>query len=111
VFAAADDLIVQVIGGPRCRTDYHDDPYEEFFYQLRGNMVLRVLQDGRPRDVPIRQGENPAGSGAPAALAATARAGIGRDSSSRRSVPPMCWTASNGIVRAARHSCIAWKST
>ena len=57
VFAAADDLIVQVIGGPNARTDYHDDPYEEFFYQLRGNMVLRVLEEGRPRDVPIRQGE------------------------------------------------------
>jgi 3-hydroxyanthranilate 3,4-dioxygenase len=57
VFDAADDLIVQVIGGPNARTDYHDDPYEEFFYQLRGNMVLRVLEEGRPRDVPIRQGE------------------------------------------------------
>ena len=57
VFAEARDLIVQVIGGPNARTDYHDDPYEEFFYQLRGNMKLRVLDDGRPRDVPIRQGE------------------------------------------------------
>jgi 3-hydroxyanthranilate 3,4-dioxygenase len=57
VFEEAGDLIVQVIGGPNARTDYHDDPYEEFFYQLRGNMVLRVLEEGRARDVPIRQGE------------------------------------------------------
>jgi len=57
VFAEAGDLIVQVVGGPNARTDYHDDPYEEFFYQLRGNMVLRVFEDGRPRDVPIREGE------------------------------------------------------
>jgi 3-hydroxyanthranilate 3,4-dioxygenase len=57
VFLDADDLIVMVVGGPNARTDYHDDPYEEFFYQLRGNMVLRVLEDGRPRDVPIREGE------------------------------------------------------
>ena len=57
VFAEAGDLIVQVVGGPNARTDYHDDPYEEFFYQLRGNMVLRVIEDGRPRDVPIREGE------------------------------------------------------
>src|SRR5262245_24909021 len=57
VFAEAGDLIVQVIGGPNARTDYHDDPFEEFFYQLRGNMVLRVIEDGRPRDVPIREGE------------------------------------------------------
>ena len=57
VFREAEDLIVQVVGGPNARTDYHDDPYEEFFYQLRGNMVLKVIEDGRPRDLPIRQGE------------------------------------------------------
>ena len=57
VFTEADDLIVQVIGGPNARSDYHDDPYEEFFYQLRGDMVLRVIEEGRPRDLPIRQGE------------------------------------------------------
>jgi 3-hydroxyanthranilate 3,4-dioxygenase len=57
VFAEAGDLIVQVVGGPNARTDYHDDPYEEFFYQLRGNMVLRVIEHDRPRDVPIREGE------------------------------------------------------
>ena len=41
VFMEAEDLIVMVVGGPNVRTDYHDDPYEEFFYQLRGNMILR----------------------------------------------------------------------
>jgi 3-hydroxyanthranilate 3,4-dioxygenase len=57
VFREAEDLIVQVIGGPNARTDYHDDPFEEFFYQLRGDIVLRILEDGRPRDLPIREGE------------------------------------------------------
>jgi 3-hydroxyanthranilate 3,4-dioxygenase len=57
VFREAEDLIVQVIGGPNARTDYHDDPYEEFFYQLRGDIVLKVIENGAPRDVPIRQGE------------------------------------------------------
>jgi 3-hydroxyanthranilate 3,4-dioxygenase len=57
VFRDAGDLIVMAVGGPNSRTDYHDDPYEEFFYQLRGDMVLRVMQDGRPSDVPIREGE------------------------------------------------------
>ena len=56
VFMEAEDLIVMVVGGPNARTDFHDDPYEEFFYQLRGNMVLRVMENGRPRDVPVRQG-------------------------------------------------------
>ncbi len=57
VFEEAEDLIVQVVGGPNARSDYHDDPYEEFFYQLRGNMVLRILEDGRPRELPVREGE------------------------------------------------------
>ena len=57
VFREAEDLIVQVVGGPNARTDYHDDPYEEFFYQLRGNMVLKAIDGGRPRDIPIREGE------------------------------------------------------
>ena len=57
VFMEAEDLIVMVVGGPNARTDYHDDPYEEFFYQLRGNMVLRILEDGHPRELPIREGE------------------------------------------------------
>lgn len=57
VFLEAEDLIVQVVGGPNARTDFHDDPYEEFFYQLRGNMVLRIMEEGRPRDVPVREGE------------------------------------------------------
>ena len=51
------DFIVTVVGGPNQRTDYHDDPLEEFFYQLRGNMVLRIREDGRPRDIPIREGD------------------------------------------------------
>jgi 3-hydroxyanthranilate 3,4-dioxygenase len=51
------DFIVTVVGGPNQRTDYHDDPLEEFFFQLQGNMVLRLMEDGRPRDMPIREGD------------------------------------------------------
>ncbi|MBM3355857.1 MAG: 3-hydroxyanthranilate 3,4-dioxygenase [Betaproteobacteria bacterium] len=57
VFLEAEDLIVMVVGGPNARTDYHDDPYEEFFHQLRGNMTLRIIDQGKPHDVPIREGE------------------------------------------------------
>jgi 3-hydroxyanthranilate 3,4-dioxygenase len=57
VFREAADLIVQVVGGPNARTDYHDDPYEEFFYQLRGDIVLKVMENGAARDVPIREGD------------------------------------------------------
>ncbi len=51
------NFIVMVIGGPNARTDYHDDPGEELFFQVEGDMTLRVIEDGKPVDVPIREGE------------------------------------------------------
>ena len=53
----ADDFIIMVVGGPNSRTDYHDDPGQEFFYQIEGDMLLKTIQDGRAVDVPIREGE------------------------------------------------------
>ncbi len=50
-------IVVQVVGGPNQRVDFHDDPVEEFFYQLRGDMVLKLHDRGRIEDVPIREGE------------------------------------------------------
>ena len=50
-------MTVQVVGGPNERADYHDDPVEEFFYQLKGDMVLKVGDQGNFYDVPIREGE------------------------------------------------------
>ncbi len=51
------EFIIMVVGGPNARRDYHEDPGEEFFYQLEGDMVLRTIQDGARVDVPIREGE------------------------------------------------------
>ena len=52
-----DDFIVMIVGGPNARTDYHVDVGAELFYQLEGEMVLRVQEDGARRDIPIRAGE------------------------------------------------------
>lgn len=54
---AGEDFIVMVVGGPNSRKDYHDDAGPEFFYQVEGDMVLRTMQDGKPVDIPIKEGE------------------------------------------------------
>ena len=53
------EFMVTVVGGPNQRRDYHDDPTEEFFYQLKGDIVLRVMEaPGKPPlEIPIREGE------------------------------------------------------
>ena len=51
------EFIVMVVGGPNARKDYHVDDGEEFFYQVEGDIVVRVVENGAPRDIPIRQGE------------------------------------------------------
>ena len=51
------DFIVTIVGGPNYRTDYHDDPGEEFFYQLRGNAYLNLWVDGAAQRVDLREGD------------------------------------------------------
>jgi 3-hydroxyanthranilate 3,4-dioxygenase len=51
------DFIVMIVGGPNARTDYHYDEGPEFFYQLEGEMVLKVQADGVARDIPIHAGQ------------------------------------------------------
>jgi 3-hydroxyanthranilate 3,4-dioxygenase len=51
------EFIVQVVGGPNSRKDYHVDPGEEFFHQLEGDMLLKIIEGGRQVEVPIREGE------------------------------------------------------
>jgi 3-hydroxyanthranilate 3,4-dioxygenase len=51
------DFIVQVVGGPNARTDFHVDPYEEWFYQLQGNMHVDVMVDGQLQSVQIGEGQ------------------------------------------------------
>lgn len=58
-YTDARDVIVFVSGGPNTRNDYHVNPTEELFYQLKGDIAVRVrpLDGSKPRDVVIREGE------------------------------------------------------
>ena len=51
------EYIVMVIGGPNHRKDYHYNETPEFFMQLKGDMVLKIIDNGEPKDIPIKEGE------------------------------------------------------
>lgn len=51
------DFMVTVVGGPNQRTDFHDDPLEEYFYQFKGNAHLLVSDRGRYERVDLREGD------------------------------------------------------
>ena len=51
------DVIVMVVGGPNSRTDYHYNETPEFFYQIEGDIVLKVIDEGIPKDIYMREGE------------------------------------------------------
>lgn len=59
LFTGSSDLILFVSGGPNTRNDYHVNPTEELFYQLQGDIAVRIrpLDGSKPRDVVIREGE------------------------------------------------------
>ena len=57
VFPQNDGMIVQVVGGPNQRVDFHDDPVEEFFYQFKGNAFLLMWDRGRYERVDLREGD------------------------------------------------------
>jgi len=52
-----DDYIVMVVGGPNSRKDYHLNKTPEFFYQVEGDIVLKVIENGEQRDIAIKEGE------------------------------------------------------
>ena len=51
------EFLVMIVGGPNRRKDYHIEDGEEFFYQIEGDITVRVMEDGQPRDIAIREGE------------------------------------------------------
>ncbi|MFN8278351.1 MAG: 3-hydroxyanthranilate 3,4-dioxygenase [Chitinophagales bacterium] len=57
VYTDNEDFIVMVVGGPNKRKDFHVNHTEEFFYQLEGNIVVKVIENGKMKDVEINEGD------------------------------------------------------
>ena len=57
LYKEAGDFIVMVVGGPNSRKDYHFNETEELFYQLEGDIVVKIIDDGKFTDIPIKAGE------------------------------------------------------
>lgn len=59
LFPEADDMVLFVSGGPNTRNDYHVNPTEELFYQLKGDIAVRLrpLDGSKPYNVVVKEGE------------------------------------------------------
>jgi len=57
LYKEAGDFIVMIVGGPNARKDYHYNESEEWFYQVEGDINVRIQEDGKAVDVPIKEGE------------------------------------------------------
>ena len=57
VYKDAENFIVMVVGGPNARKDYHYNESEELYYQVEGNIVVKIIDEGKPRDIEINEGD------------------------------------------------------
>jgi 3-hydroxyanthranilate 3,4-dioxygenase len=57
VYKEAENIIVMIVGGPNARKDYHYNETEEFFYQLEGDIKVKIQEDGKAVEIPIKEGE------------------------------------------------------
>ncbi|TVQ45165.1 MAG: 3-hydroxyanthranilate 3,4-dioxygenase [Saprospirales bacterium] len=58
VYLENEDFIVMVVGGPNGRKDYHWEEGEELFYQLEGDIIVKIIdENGQKKDIQIKEGE------------------------------------------------------
>ena len=57
MYPISKDYIVMVVAGPNARKDYHYNETEELFYQVEGDICVKIQVDGKSVEVPIKEGE------------------------------------------------------
>lgn len=57
LYVDAGDFIVMIVGGPNARKDYHFNESEELFYQIEGDITVRIQHEGKAKDIHIKEGE------------------------------------------------------
>jgi 3-hydroxyanthranilate 3,4-dioxygenase len=57
LYPEGSDYIVMIVAGPNARKDYHYNETEELFYQLEGEINVRIQEDGKAVDIPIKAGD------------------------------------------------------
>jgi 3-hydroxyanthranilate 3,4-dioxygenase len=58
IYIDNEDFIVMIVGGPNGRKDYHWEEGEELFYQLEGDIQVKIInEEGKPETIDIREGE------------------------------------------------------
>ncbi len=57
LYADAGDYIVMIVGGPNARKDYHFNVTEELYYQLEGDVKVKIQEDGKSVEISIKEGE------------------------------------------------------
>ena len=57
LYKDAGDYIVMIVAGPNARKDYHYNETEELFYQIEGDINVRIQENGKAVDIPIKEGE------------------------------------------------------
>jgi 3-hydroxyanthranilate 3,4-dioxygenase len=57
LYVESEDYIVMVVAGPNSRKDYHYNETEELFYQLEGNIIIKIQENNKAVELSLGPGD------------------------------------------------------
>lgn len=57
LYPLGEDYIVMIVAGPNARKDYHYNETEELFYQLEGNITVKIQENGEAKEMKLGPGD------------------------------------------------------